>query len=90
MSFHPSVAAVMRRPDLVRAGGVEGRGGTTAAGQGRVYGAGATAAGLSAEARLGTGAANFTLDTGTISSLMIAGIVIGFVAFYMWTRSSQA
>lgn len=90
MSLAPFLAAKLGRGDQVRAGGVEGRGATKPTGQGRVYGRGATAAGLAAEANLGSIGANFKADTGTISVLMLAGIVVGVALFYGWTRGSQA
>jgi len=95
-------AATIGRSDQARAGGLEGRGAVAVqrTGQGRIFGAGgtkrgglwgqgATAAGLSSEARIGSASGNFALDTGTISTLMLAGIVVGVFAFYYWTRSAQ-
>lgn len=92
MSLSPAIAASLGRGDKARAGGLEGRGSTRveSTGQGRIWGRGATAAGLSAEAKLGSVGANLKLDTGTISTMMLGGIVIGIFAFYIWTRSAQA
>ena len=102
-SFSPALASTLGRTDQVRAGGLEGRGSTAVirTGQGRIFGAGgtkrggiwgqgATAAGLSSEARIGSSSANLNLDTGTISTLFMGGIVVGIFAFYIWTRSAQA
>lgn len=86
-----SLSQRLGRSDLRR---VEGAGSTapsvTKMGQGRVYGAGGTAVGLSATSSVGSATGGFQLDTGTISVGMIAGIVIGLGAFYLWTRSSQS
>ena len=74
------------RRDKARAGGGAG----AVSGPGSIWtGRGITAAGLSAETNVGGSKAAFTLDTGTVSSLMLAGIVVGFVAYYLWTRGSQ-
>ena len=80
------VARAIGRPDQARggAGATSGPGSIWPQGQ-----SGITAAGLSAETRVGGASAGFNLDTGTISYLMIGGIVIGFVAFYWWTKGSQ-
>lgn len=69
-----------------------GQGSTTVTrtGQGRVYQSGNTAVGLSSEAKLGSATGSFSLDTGTLSSAMLGGIVIGLFAWYVWTRSAQA
>ena len=85
-------AATVGRGDQARAGGLEGRGQTRvqSLGIGRIWGRGQTAAGLATEARIGSVGANLKLDTGTISAMMLAGIVIGIFAYYFWTRSSQA
>ena len=87
MSMPAAVASRIGRPDQAR---VEGRGGVSRLGLARIYGGGATAVGLSTEARFGSARGNFSLDTGTISVLMLAAIVVGTFAFYSWTRSAQA
>lgn len=86
MSLPPSMARALGRGDLSRPE-VRARG----TGLGAVYGQGATAVGISTEARAGKarGRLAVELDTGVASATLLAIMVGGLIAFAYWTRAHQ-
>jgi len=84
----PALAHRMGRSELSR-----GRGETATAygptkGHGAAAGIGKNVVGRGTTAA--SGSARFELTTGVLSAGMLAGIVVGFIGLYLWTRGHQA
>lgn len=86
----PGLARRMGREELMRGG----RGEAAAAypptkGHGAAAGIARNVAGRG-QATSASGGARFELTTGALSGGLMAGIVLGFVGLYLWTRGHQA